>query len=805
MPSTSTVSSVDNVFDVKTHISDHVVSKPLYEFCVGETSLAVEWLPDSPTCIAIGTQPKFLRIIDLRGGASSGHAIAAHVGGVYGVTFDPFHARRLATFSDDGVVSLWDMRRLVEPTHTLTVGPKPLQSIRWCPTRSGILATHSRDENCVKLFDLKSRFELPRSQQSDANVGLFTTPSGSTRLLPRTVTAKRGVSSFSWHPTNEDLILTVSEEAVVELITLSKPVPLDLSPMGQLAFVQERQVVITPTTAASVEMYIPPEADTAPMPWLDDEAMRATGGPLNADMAMVIRARARLNYGMDVAHNAALVRPWKEHPKLRALWGWMAACVRADEAAELARLEATSSDDEASGSDTAAPTVSSELRAKRRFMGVLSLLYDADASPEKSPPPPPDEFVTAPLFTVRVSPQRQRCLDHIGWFSAARLDETLKRAVDAGEFERAAALAVFFMDLKKAIQILYRAQAARSRSVDDPQTVGAGADTISELQLDGGGGDETLPPALVDSDGDMNLKLVAMALAGYEGGVLWRQTCRSLMNQLKHPYLQACFAFLCAERREKHFKAVLGTEISLRDKLGFAMRYLDDPELYRFVDRRTAAAVRMGDLEGILLTGLASNRAVDLLQSYVNRTADVQTACLAVSHVVPLVFEDERVRRWVESYRDVLDRWGMWRTRAEFDTQRLPFKDQRMPPQIYVRCSSCGQSLTVGSTSGKNANMRGAPQRRPEQQRLKNCPYCTKPLPRCAVCLVALSGALPGTQQRHGDAMRGGWQTADVAFDEWFTWCQACKHGGHAGHILQWFKEHERCPVTSCECKCGSI
>ena len=43
--------------------------------------------------------------------------------------------------------------------------------------------------------------------------------------------------------------------------------------------------------------------------------------------------------------------------------------------------------------------------------------------------------------------------------------------------------------------------------------------------------------------------------------------------------------------------------------------------------------MRNGDLDGILLTGLASVRAVDLLQNYINRTADVQTACLAAIYL----------------------------------------------------------------------------------------------------------------------------------------------------------------------------
>lgn len=49
-----------------------------------------------------------------------------------------------------------------------------------------------------------------------------------------------------------DILLTVNENALVELITLSKPVPLSFTPLGRLAFLHERDVVMAPTTAASV-------------------------------------------------------------------------------------------------------------------------------------------------------------------------------------------------------------------------------------------------------------------------------------------------------------------------------------------------------------------------------------------------------------------------------------------------------------------------------------------------------------------------------------------------------------------------
>ena len=25
-------------------------------------------------------------------------------------------------------------------------------------------------------------------------------------------------------------------------------------------------------------------------------------------------------------------------------------------------------------------------------------------------------------------------------------------------------------------------------------------------------------------------------------------------------------------------------------------------------------------------------------------------------------------------------------------------------------------------------------------------------------------------------------------FEQWFTWCQSCRHGGHAQHMVDWFR-----------------
>jgi len=39
----------------------------------------------------------------------------------------------------------------------------------------------------------------------------------------------------------------------------------------------------------------------------------------------------------------------------------------------------------------------------------------------------------------------------------------------------------------------------------------------------------------------------------------------------------------------------------------------------------------------------------------------------------------------------------------------------------------------------------------------------------------------------------------------WMTWCQTCKHGGHAQHLSEWFLTNTVCPVSHCKCECSSL
>lgn len=58
-------------------------------------------------------------------------------------------------------------------------------------------------------------------------------------------------------------------------------------------------------------------------------------------------------------------------------------------------------------------------------------------------------------------------------------------------------------------------------------------------------------------------------------------------------------------------------------------------KLPRYIDKLTNEMKEAGNLEGILLTGLTKD-GVDLMESYVDRTGDVQTASFCMLKVYKL-------------------------------------------------------------------------------------------------------------------------------------------------------------------------
>ena len=188
---------------------------------------------------------------------------------------------------------------------------------------------------------------------------------------------------------------------------------------------------------------------------------------------------------------------------------------------------------------------------------------------------------------------------------------------------------------------------------------------------------------------------------------------------------------------------------------------------------------------------------------------------------------------------------------SSFVTKTKTMRSILIPPQVSARCTYCGQSLSLeglSSSKGESRQTTFNPRSRNIRNALRDriCPNCRKSLPRCALCLVGMEAAMPqlnkkrptfqsqfaSTLQNDSHHNRSSStnnndpnnltnstnkpslqiSTTDIQsnldcktphnFDYWFTWCQLCRHGGHAAHLLDWFRTHDECPVSDCECRC---
>lgn len=115
-------------------------------------------------------------------------------------------------------------------------------------------------------------------------------------------------------------------------------------------------------------------------------------------------------------------------------------------------------------------------------------------------------------------------------------------------------------------------------------------------------------------------------------------------------FFRACFAFLCNDRKD--FKTVLeDSDISLKDKVAFALRFLADPELSEFIEKKVNSLKEKGALDGMFVVGLTDQDGIDLFSKYVDNTSDVQTAALATSFSSsfnPKRPKDSRVDSWIQ-------------------------------------------------------------------------------------------------------------------------------------------------------------
>jgi len=816
---------------------------PTYRLAHHSGVSSLEWI-ENGQYLAVGCSQGDVQLYDLsiKGTSARPTSVRAHENPVHGIQVDPNRSSVFATFSR-GItesVKLWDRRKMnsclaeikVDAGGASSVARKGLPSIisdvSWDTSASGSLAV-----------------------ATNTSIRYYDTLNPSRPAIVRMSNSRNSIQTIAFQPFSKDLstntnttpprrMLVVETNGSVIDLPLHQVSPIAISNRdGRIAKSLGSAIMTGKTTEGPAAMEIMSygaQEDISATMLRRARCLHAsrysTDPSSNLEMISIELKSFRSEEGTQrqiEGNSDSLKDAIASREQLYRLWSWIERveklCFRNDfEVIDERRLPAKG----------------------LRDAGILKLLkMDLIHSDEITTF---DKSSMSSLFNRNVfdSPMRRAALTACGWIGKFGLQDVLNAFESRGKYERSAAIAVWNSDLGEAVGALQR-----------------GAAYVRQH----GGNDGDMPTQYAET-----LELVAMCIAGYSGGSnqnsaagqVWRRACESLLqrkdfNPPKPPssYLKAICSFLMNVGSRGDLKDTLeNNHLSLSDRVAFACIFLSRDELKEYLETTFYLCISPPNLEGILISGL-NKRGIALIQSFVDAHSDVQTAALVSSRVVlPPTWNKEKMicNGWLETYRQMLNKWQMWQSRAMFDVGRFELlrklKDrqqaeeqvslttqpivrnmrrtnplgqrraqygfptsrhgetdasQLFPSQLHARCNYCNTSLSLSKLLRRQDGIANNWLSR-QNPVLSCCPnaQCKKPLPKCAICLLPLGCLNPYLELR-----KHGLQNIDdlsdlssLPFAEWFTWCMRCKHGGHAHHMVGWFSNHKTCPVSNCDCQC---
>lgn len=731
-----TKSSLSNGYDANSYNISTSRKSPVFAHASAEPIYSVRWLPQFSRTLVAGVS-KWLRLFDMRNPTPK---VIATTYAMFGICVDPFNANRIASFAEEqtsnkqinqGAVLVWDIRHAEKPLVTINQ-TKPVSKILWSPTRNHLISVLQKDSKAVKCYDLQYISSGNSFQYSNTMDGINESiPYERNVQLPKT--SKYNMSSYSWHPSVDNIILGVSAIGKLYYLTIHERIVMSWSPSLDLVWGCGKKMMIH----------------------------YRTGNAMEEDISFLMKRRAKDGYGIPaIMKDEKRLREVLQDPVLLERWNWLKRARKIKEHAYD--------------------------RKNRKFHGVKAILKgEMVVSENLAQKLKGNDKETAQVngnngsylsFSKKYSSdERKLALILCSWdLTSNDMELKLKKLCQDGEPERAAAMALFHNKLSFAINIL---------------------------------SDSTASINKITNKSEPSLPIVAMALSGYSENkqALWSKNCKSLSAKLQNPYLRAIFAFLTTE--DTAFSNVLvETGMLLEDRIAFACMYLSDSKLIDYIEEVTDSMVQNGGLEGLLLTGLTPD-GLQLLENYITKTSDVQTAVLIILNTkVTEVFKekDARVNNWIENYRDLLDNWRLWHERAQFDALvHNTDSSRKIPQQISVTCTYCSKPVSANLFAHGGTRIGRFPQGfgNSRMNKAMSCPGCHQPLPRCSVCLIGM-GSLSSHLPR--GIVKPKLDNIVNSFSNWFTWCQMCRHGGHAVHLMEWFSEHVECPIIGCSCGCNA-
>ncbi|KAL3319675.1 hypothetical protein Ciccas_001643 [Cichlidogyrus casuarinus] len=420
---------------------------------------------------------------------------------------------------------------------------------------------------------------------------------------------------------------------------------------------------------------------------------------------------------------------------------------------------------------------------------------------------------------------------------------------------------------------------SRRNLYNNEQYVRAAALSIFNLDFDRAL--KSLKLKATTSTGDSEIELICLALVGYansEENYLWEDNVHKFISKLtersdqESNYLMAIFQFLTALSADSLDRILYNAKLCIYDRVALACLYLNDEKLLnRTGDVQT---VSIAGLHSSLVFCASiqevakkhTGRATDpisavrgIKESVVKSRANVNRSCnqqITFDPLMVLKLGGIRLAHWVQCYRDLLNQWEMFYDRADFDIQYqtrhlgklckegFTFNEDAGAQKDSLNSSTSAEFNSLNTLKGSCLLAGTTPISKENEQESDHklgqssttfkstvCQSCKTPLPRCSVCLLHLNtfqntssnysamdtGALRRRLADTRARINLAEQQTGNPFGNWFVWCQACRHGGHAGHIADWFYSVEQqklfggssvsiqCPVNGCSCRCASL
>jgi WD40 repeat protein len=326
---------------------------PVVTHGASEAVTSLAFLTQAAPILVAGMASKWLRAFDLRAPSTQAPVHVWATRSLHGITPDPFDGHRFASFGDDGVIRVWDLRRPVEPLLSFSElqaaglhrrrdsseystpsssllplttererrqGPGPLVGLEWSTSRRGMLASAERESYSVRLWQLLSP-ENPsiasgiQGLQLEADIER-TTPLAPPILFcdiltppfPRAPVSFALTSPHPQRPSSIHIVSVAREGAALEVVETRPPPTLAWSPSGLLAVsrpaLSPHRVSVLGTVCAFRQG---PDADTwgRTSPSIEDgfgdeEGDNMGWDTLDVDISIGMRRRVNAGYGVDV-------------------------------------------------------------------------------------------------------------------------------------------------------------------------------------------------------------------------------------------------------------------------------------------------------------------------------------------------------------------------------------------------------------------------------------------------------------------------------------------------------------------------